>query len=120
MSSGGVVSRKPLTSSPSRRCAHPGRSHKSTYAAATVAHRVSFAFDGMPDWARSLERFVLHSSKWKVISTAAMCSQYSASARSFQLWLGLYAACWRHREPIARRRLTFFIASPHLGYSHLN
>jgi hypothetical protein len=64
-----------------------------THAATIVFHRVLSEFADSPTLARSLERYELHSSKWEDVSTWARCSQYSASARSFQLCAGLYAAC---------------------------
>ena len=58
-------------------------SHKSTYAAATVFHRVLFASEDPPDFTASLELVVLHSLKWEAISASARCSHRSASPRSY-------------------------------------
>jgi len=54
----------------------------------------------------------LHAAKCAANSASAKCSQYLASASSLLSSTELYAAHWRHIEPIARNRQTLFIVSP--------
>jgi hypothetical protein len=56
-------------------------------------------------------KLAVQSSKCSRSAALARCSQYSASASSFQLLSGSYAALCRHNDAIARKRRTFSIPS---------
>jgi hypothetical protein len=78
--------------------------------AATGFHRTSFALALGCGCVKSFE-LVAHSLKCSRSAALARCSQYSASASSFQLLSGWYAALCRHNDAIARKRRIVSIPS---------
>ena len=62
---------------------------------------------------------LLHSSKWKDISSWARCPPVLRLCEKLPAISGLYAACWRHNEPNARWRETFFMVRLRCLLHHL-